>query len=255
MHAGLKEEAIRVLIDNKLFRDAMLMMKVCTLKKNPIQLEVIKKWLLQLIQDGNFEVAAKVYASMERFQDAADVIERRDTPYAWKTGMFLSDKCGNILKLEVFALKFSMDCMGKAEYEEAKQVLKSYSHLKWLLPFVLTHEVIFHLSNKLRDVSNNPEEAEKTANTFKLKDMLQVQLNLSEFDGKKLKDTVQVSIAQNRTDAEIMLTRMLVLILLDDAEIKSTSAKEDYMKLCKVWLKEKAPFLRLAYETAFNSLQ
>ena len=130
MLAGRKEEAIQVLLNNKLYRDAAFMSKVCLQKDNPIHKKVMKVWLLQLIQDGNFEVAAKVYCSIGRYQDAADIIEKRDTPYAWKTGMYLADKCGNTPKLEVFAIKYCVDCMTKAQYEEAKQVFNKYAQLK-----------------------------------------------------------------------------------------------------------------------------
>lgn len=136
LQAGLKGRAINLLIDHKLFRDAVALMKICMNKKSSIQVETMKAWLVSLVQDGNFELAAKIYCSIGMLDDALAVVTKRDTPLAWKAGMYLASETGNLNKLEFLGLKYCLHAMMKADYEEAQNAVLFYGGLKVFLEFM-----------------------------------------------------------------------------------------------------------------------
>ncbi|ODN03766.1 Gem-associated protein 5 [Orchesella cincta] len=252
--AGQREKAIQVLADNKLYRDAVALIKVAMSKGHKIHIDTVKKWLTQLVQNGSLEVAAKVYCSVGLYGDALAVVEKRGTPAMWKTGMYLASKCGDIRKMQLFGLEYCVDSMMKGNHEEVKQVVNSYDELKWLLPFILTHEAVFHLSNKLRDAKNKGEEFFASDCKFKETVINQVDVEGLKKAGaaNKIKETILVALAQNRNDAEVILTRTLVFMVLDDPDIK-TCDKTEFSQLLQKWIAGDS-FFQSAYEMAFNDV-
>lgn len=130
LQGGLKKEAIELLLEHKFYRDAVALVVTNMTAKDPMRAEIYRKWLLQLIQDGNFEVAAKVYCSLGMYKDALAVVEKRDLPYAWKAGMLLADQCGDEKKLKLLGFTYCVNCIMKKSHEEAKQTIMNYSGLK-----------------------------------------------------------------------------------------------------------------------------
>ncbi|CAL8125894.1 unnamed protein product [Orchesella dallaii] len=252
--AGQREKAIQVLADNKLYRDAVALIKMSMSKGHKIHIDTVKKWLTQLIQNGSLEEAAKVYCSIGLYGDALAVIEKRGTPAVWKTGMYLASKCGDIRKMQLFGLEYCVDSMMKGNHKEAKEAVNTYEDLKWLLPFVLTHEAVFHLSNKLRDAKSCGEDVSVSDSKFKeaLITQMDVETLKNSDSATKIKETILVALAQNRTDAEVILTRTLVLMILDDPEYK-TGDIADFSKVLGKWF-DNEPYFQSAYVMAFNDI-
>lgn len=130
IQGGWKEEAVDLLVEHKLFRDAIALLTTHpTRTEASKKVDIMNKWLKQLIQDGNFEVAAKLYCSMGQYHDALTVIEKRDQPYAWRAGILLADRCSDEKKLKLLGLTYCVHNIMIGCHEEAKEISLQYKSL------------------------------------------------------------------------------------------------------------------------------
>ncbi|XP_072382059.1 uncharacterized protein [Diabrotica undecimpunctata] len=70
------EEALAVLCEGNLYREALVLSKCRMMGKDVID-SVIEKWASAMRLDGNFEMAAQCYIYLGRYEDAASLLYRR----------------------------------------------------------------------------------------------------------------------------------------------------------------------------------
>jgi hypothetical protein len=126
---GNFDRAVKVLVDQALYREALTLLKI-TLPKEDFRIaEVTNKWAQRAITDGNFELACKIYCSTGQFSNAISVIEKRAVPYAYNAGCYISSKQGDERNLEMFGVKFILDGIVRGVYQECHELILEYPAL------------------------------------------------------------------------------------------------------------------------------
>jgi hypothetical protein len=127
---GKRDAAVKVLTDHALYREAIALIKTNFPNDNERLEEVAGKWAWRAINDGNFELAAKIYCSIGQYANALTVIEKRAVPYAFQAGCYISSKLEDEKNLELFGVKFILDGIFRRSYLECYNLINDYPPLQ-----------------------------------------------------------------------------------------------------------------------------
>ncbi|XP_076270678.1 gem nuclear organelle associated protein rigor mortis [Rhynchophorus ferrugineus] len=89
------EESIYYLCDQEMFKEAFVLAKTRFGENSPMLKTVSQKWATRLVHNGNFELAALCYLSMDKFKDAASVLFRRSDVKLLEIALEIAEVSGN----------------------------------------------------------------------------------------------------------------------------------------------------------------
>uniref|UniRef100_A0A6P7G133 Gem-associated protein 5-like isoform X3 n=1 Tax=Diabrotica virgifera virgifera TaxID=50390 RepID=A0A6P7G133_DIAVI len=120
------EEALAVLCEGGLFREAVALAKCRMMGKDIID-NVIEKWAVQMRFDGNFEIAAQCYIYLGRYEDAASLLYRRTDLHVLEFLVELTEKIDNeeLRKAVIYRYNSFKQAQEEiTEYEPTEQELR-----------------------------------------------------------------------------------------------------------------------------------
>jgi len=232
---------VEILVKKKLYREATLLAKSRFPEELPLVTEIQERWVVQLVTEGNFELACKINCSLGRYSEALSNIEKRNTPYAWKGALYLAVKAGELKKAEGFGVKYLEDRMSNREYAECTQLMTEFNFLKWMMPIVLVHESLTEIGSKDLPLENNEEILTDIVSTFgegikgKWKSS-GVQMEDPMYLAN-IKNLLQLAIPQNSKEAVLIIAKNITIMLMDEGK-ETNHLVEDCDKLSNMWLQK-----------------
>eukprot|EP00058_Branchiostoma_floridae_P018127 XP_002603616.1 hypothetical protein BRAFLDRAFT_93160 [Branchiostoma floridae] len=121
-------EAIDLLKNNKMFREAVALAKVRLPPHDPAVLEVYDAWATELQKD-HYEQAAKCYLAMQQPCDAAAVLARRGDLETLQVAAKIAAAAGSEDQLSLVACRYAHECQGQCFLGYVVQVWSQYCGL------------------------------------------------------------------------------------------------------------------------------
>jgi len=115
------EEAVNVLCEKALFREAFVLAKVRLGSDNAIVAEVLEKWAKSMVFQGNFELAAQCYISMGKYEEAASVLFRRSNIELLELAVELAKLSGNEELHKAVLFRFNAFNAAKSSQDDKKE--------------------------------------------------------------------------------------------------------------------------------------
>ncbi|GJQ82382.1 hypothetical protein Trydic_g447 [Trypoxylus dichotomus] len=101
------EEAVKVLCDETLFREALALAKCRLPKDHPLINEVISLWAKFAIVNGSFEIAAQCFIVLEQYEEAAKALFKRSDEKTLEFALELAEKTGNKSLKDAVTLRYN----------------------------------------------------------------------------------------------------------------------------------------------------
>nr|XP_019952606.1 PREDICTED: gem-associated protein 5-like [Paralichthys olivaceus] len=135
-------EAVDLLRSNKLYREAIALVKARLPADDPTLKELYTCWAAVLEKDGHFSSAAKCYLAAGASFDAAKVIARKNDVSSLKTAASLAKISGEVALAQSLALRCAKDLAAAQNWVGAQDVLSSHETL-------LVHQLHFSVTELL----------------------------------------------------------------------------------------------------------
>ncbi|KRT79031.1 WD40 domain-containing protein, partial [Oryctes borbonicus] len=101
------EEAVKVLCDETLFREALALAKCRLPKDHPLINEIISLWAKFAIINGSFEIAAQCFIVLEQYEEATKALFKRSDEKTLKFAVELAEKTGNKHLIDAVTLRYN----------------------------------------------------------------------------------------------------------------------------------------------------
>ncbi|XP_056299460.1 gem-associated protein 5 [Pseudoliparis swirei] len=122
-------EAVGLLRDHKLYREAIALVKARLPADEPVLKELYSCWAAALEKDGHFSAAAKCYLAAGASFDAAKVIARKNDVPSLRTAAGLARISGEVALARSLALRCAKDLVAAQDWITAQEVLSSQESL------------------------------------------------------------------------------------------------------------------------------
>ncbi|XP_078610661.1 gem-associated protein 5-like isoform X1 [Branchiostoma floridae x Branchiostoma japonicum] len=136
-------EAIDLLKNNKMFREAVALAKVRLPPHDPAVLEVYDAWATELQKD-HYEQAAKCYLAMQQPCDAAAVLARRGDLETLQVAAKIAAAAGSEDQLSSVACRYAHECQVQCKWREGQDLLRNHKQLQVHRLNLCLHEVLVH---------------------------------------------------------------------------------------------------------------
>ncbi|CAH1274597.1 GEMIN5 [Branchiostoma lanceolatum] len=136
-------EAIVLLKNKKMFREAVALAKVRLSPHDPVLLDVYDAWATELQKD-HYEQAAKCYLAMQQPCDAAAVLARRGDLDTLRVAAKIADAAGSEDQLSSVACRYAYECQLQCKWLEGQDLLKNHKQLQVHRLNLCLHEVLVH---------------------------------------------------------------------------------------------------------------
>ncbi|XP_077983936.1 gem-associated protein 5-like [Glandiceps talaboti] len=135
-------EAINMLKENKLLKEAVAVAKVRLSPSDPVLCELYQTWAVQLENDGNFEQAAKCYLATHQICDAVRLLARRGDLSALRIASQVALYANEVEQASSLALQCANQYQNTADWQMAFDVLSNHRNVKGHQLQLVVHQVL-----------------------------------------------------------------------------------------------------------------
>nr|XP_006819751.1 PREDICTED: gem-associated protein 5-like [Saccoglossus kowalevskii] len=135
-------DAINVLKEHKLYKEAVALSKVRLSPKDPVLLELYWEWAAHLESDGNYEQAAKCYLATDNRCDAIRSLARRGDITSLKIASQVAVYANELDQASSLALQCANQCQESGDWLQAHEMLLTLPNLKGHHLQLILHEML-----------------------------------------------------------------------------------------------------------------
>ncbi|KAI8485197.1 Gem-associated protein 5 [Branchiostoma belcheri] len=134
-------QAIALLKNNKMFREAVALAKARLPPHDPVILDLYEAWATELQKD-HYEQAAKCYLAMQQPCDAVAVLARRGDLDSLRVAASVAAAAGSEDQLTSVACRYAHECQLQCKWLEGQELLKNHKQLQVHRLTLCLHEVL-----------------------------------------------------------------------------------------------------------------
>ncbi|XP_078691159.1 gem-associated protein 5-like [Branchiostoma floridae x Branchiostoma belcheri] len=134
-------QAIALLKNNKMFREAVALAKARLPPHDPVILDLYDAWATELQKD-HYEQAAKCYLAMQQPCDAVAVLARRGDLDSLRVAASVAAAAGSEDQLSSVACRYAHECQLQCKWLEGQELLKNHKQLQVHRLTLCLHEVL-----------------------------------------------------------------------------------------------------------------
>lgn len=229
-------EAVDVLVKGRHYREAVALARARFCEDDPVLKKTVRAWALKLKSGGSVELAAKCFASIGEFEEAASVLSQRatsgssnitdnDIASLWAAASIAK----SVNKIELASgyanRALSSVCIRNWNWKDNAEILSSFSNLEAYRFISLVHEILVNrlvLNSGLTELksTNKSFEAQDIAGSTFVESILcewkkRNELEIAEKNSTGLSESVCLDIVKEANDhskSPVTQTRLLFLL-------------------------------------------
>ncbi|XP_022241513.1 gem-associated protein 5-like isoform X2 [Limulus polyphemus] len=145
-------EAIDVLKDHNLFREALAIARSRLPSVDPTLNDILCKWAARADKEGNYEMAAKCYLAVSDPEAAAKTMAKRCNPPSLRIAAYISRRCHQPKEADGYVKACFKESLIRSDWITAGQITRDHPHFQ---PYLLVSSLHERLTKELEKLSQD----------------------------------------------------------------------------------------------------
>ncbi|XP_076371362.1 gem-associated protein 5-like isoform X2 [Tachypleus tridentatus] len=145
-------DAIDILKDHNLFREALAVAKSRLPSVDPTLNDILCKWGARADKEGNYEMAAKCYLAANNPETAAKTVAKRRDPSSLRVAAYISRHCYQPKEADGYVKACFKEALIRSDWTTADQIIRDHPHFK---PYLLVSSLNERLTKELEKLSQD----------------------------------------------------------------------------------------------------